>query len=152
MKRSRGTQNRAAGNSCRACGLRLGLSALLMCAALLTSTSRGALAQATGAAPKADKPAAADKAPAGDAQNGKQLFASDGCYECHGRMAQGGVGPRLGPHPLPLAAIATYIRQPTAEMPPYTAKVISDAEIADIYAFLQSLPDAPKVDTILLLK
>jgi mono/diheme cytochrome c family protein len=124
-----------------------GLLIFLTCAVLLTSGSRGAFAQAAGAAPK---PAAA--ASAGNAQNGKQLFTADGCYECHGRAAQGGVGPRLGPHPLPLAAIITYIRQPTAEMPPYTAKVISDAEIADIVAFLQSIPDPPKADTIPLLK
>ena len=119
----------------------------------MSFASRPAWSQAAGAAPKTDKPAAArTKPPAGNAQNGKLLFTNDGCYECHGRAAQGGVGPRLGPHPLPLAAIITYIRQPTAEMPPYTAKVISDAEIADIYAFLQSLPDPPKVDTIPLLK
>ena len=123
-----------------------GLLVFLACAVLLTSGSRSAFAQAAGgAAPKADKPA-------GNAQNGAKLFAADGCYECHGRAAQGGVGPRLGPHPLPLAAIITYIRQPTAEMPPYTAKVISDTEIADIYAFLQSIPDPPKPDTIPLLK
>jgi mono/diheme cytochrome c family protein len=126
--------------------------ALLLCGALMSFASRPAWSQAAGAAPKTDKPAAADKAPAGNVQNGKLLFTNDGCYECHGRAAQGGVGPRLGPHPLPVAAIITYIRQPTAEMPPYTAKVISDAEIADIYAFLQSLPDPPKVDTIPLLK
>ncbi len=120
-----------------------GLVVFLACAVLLTSPS--AFAQGGGAAPKADKPA-------GNAQNGSKLFTADGCYECHGRAAQGGVGPRIGPHPLPLAAIITYIRQPTAEMPPYTAKVISDAEIADIYAFLQSIPDPPKADTIPLLK
>jgi ubiquinol-cytochrome c reductase cytochrome c subunit len=129
-----------------------GLLVFVACVVLLTAGSRSAFAQAAGAAPKADKPAATDKAPAGNAQNGKLLFTNDGCYECHGRAAQGGVGPRLGPHPIPLTAIITYIRQPTAEMPPYTAKVISDAEIADIYAFLNSLPDPPKVDTIPLLK
>ena len=122
------------------------LLVFLACVVLLTSASRGAFAQAAGgAAAKADKPA-------GNVQNGAKLFAADGCYECHGRAAQGGVGPRLGPHPLPLAAIIAYIRQPTAEMPPYTAKVISDAEIADIYAFLQSIPDPPKPDSIPLLK
>lgn len=77
---------------------------------------------------------------------------TDGCWECHGRAAQGGVGPRLGPHPIPLNTIITYVRQPAGEMPPYTAKVISDAELADIYAFLQSIPDPPKVDSIPLLK
>jgi mono/diheme cytochrome c family protein len=129
-----------------------GLLVSLACTVLLTAAPRGAFAQTSGAAPKSDAPAAADKASAGNAQNGKLVFTRDGCYECHGRAAQGGVGPRLGPHPLALAAIISYIRQPAAEMPPYTAKVISDAEIADIYAFLQSIPDPPKADTIPLLK
>jgi mono/diheme cytochrome c family protein len=135
----------------RACRLPFAFFALPLCLALLSVASSPAWSQA-GGAPKTDKPAATDKAATGNLQNGKLLFVNDGCYECHGRAAQGGVGPRLGPHPLPLTAIITYIRQPTAEMPPYTAKVISDAEIADIYAFLQSIPDPPKVDTIPLLK
>ena len=122
-----------------------------LCLALTGFAARPAMAQAN-SAPKADKPAAGDKASAGNADHGKKLFVDDGCWECHGRAAQGGVGPRLGPHPLPLAAIIAYIRQPTAEMPPYTAKVISDAEIADIYAFLNTIPDPPKIDTIPLLK
>lgn len=90
-------------------------------------------------------PSAAQKpgtAPTGNVQNGKQLFASDGCYECHGREAQGSsaTGPRLGPRPIAFAAFAKYLRQPTGQMPPYTIKIVSDAEVADIYAFLQSLP------------
>jgi len=119
------------------------------CFALLSFGVRPAWSQANGAAPKTDKPAATA---AGNADHGKKLFVDDGCWECHGRAAQGGVGPRLGPHPLPVNAIINYIRQPTGEMPPYTAKVISDAEIADIVAFLQSIPDPPKVDSIPLLK
>lgn len=131
---------------------RAALYAAGFCVALTGFAARPAMAQAN-AAPKTEKPAAtADKAPAGNVQHGAKLFVDDGCWECHGRAAQGGVGPRLGPHPLPLAAIIAYIRQPTAEMPPYTAKVISDAEIADIYAFLNTIPDPPKVDSIAILK
>jgi hypothetical protein len=37
-------------------------------------------------------------------------------------------------------------------MPPYTIKVVPDAELADIYAFLQSLPQPPKADSIPALK
>ena len=83
-----------------------------------------------------------DVAPAGNIQNGKRLFASDGCYECHGREAQGSsaTGPRLGPRPIAFAAFAKYLRQPTGQMPPYPIKIVSDAEVSDIYAFLQSLP------------
>ena len=42
-------------------------------------------------------PTSAQKA-AGNAENGKRLFSAYGCYECHGRVAQGGAaGLRLGP-------------------------------------------------------
>ena len=33
-------------------------------------------------------------------------------------------------------------------MPPYTDKVLSNQELADIYAFLQARPRPPAVDTI----
>ena len=81
-------------------------------------------------------------APAGNAENGKRLFAKDGCYQCHGREGQGSVmtGPRIAPDPPAYDFILRYIRKPTGEMPPYTAKVVSDQELADIYAFLQSRP------------
>jgi cytochrome c1 len=36
-------------------------------------------------------------------------------------------------------------------MPPYTSKITSDAELADIYAFLQSLPHPPDAKNIPLL-
>jgi mono/diheme cytochrome c family protein len=93
-------------------------------------------------------------APDGNAGNGKKLFASDGCYQCHGYEGQGATptGPRLGPRPLAYAAFSKYVRQPTGQMPPYTNKIVSDADLADIYAFLQSLPVPPAVESIGLLK
>jgi len=36
-------------------------------------------------------------------------------------------------------------------MPPYTVKVVSDKELADIYAFLQSISQPPAVKSIPLL-
>jgi hypothetical protein len=33
-------------------------------------------------------------------------------------------------------------------MPPYTAKVVSDAELTDIRAFLASLPEPPPLKSI----
>lgn len=93
-------------------------------------------------------------ATAGNAQNGRKLFASDGCYQCHGYEAQGATptGPRLGPRPIAFAQFSKYVRHPTGQMPPYTSKVVPDAALADIYAFLQSLPVPPPVDAIPLLK
>jgi ubiquinol-cytochrome c reductase cytochrome c subunit len=96
----------------------------------------------TVAAAQESKPA---DAPAGNAENGKRLFLKDGCYQCHGREGQGSnmSGPRIAPNPVPLEVILSYVRKPTGEMPPYTAKVISDQELADIYAYLQSRPRPP---------
>jgi mono/diheme cytochrome c family protein len=89
----------------------------------------------------------------GNATSGQKLFVAYGCFECHGRMAQGAAatGPRLGPHPIAITAVLKELRHPASEMPPYTEKVVPDSEVADIYAFLQSLPDPPKPDTIAIL-
>ena len=100
----------------------------------------------------AQTPPSPDRAPAGNAENGKKLFTQYGCYQCHGYAAQGGAGPRLAPRPLALAAFTKYVRQPSGEMPPYTAKVVSNSQLADIYAFLQSVPQPPPVENIPLLK
>ena len=94
---------------------------------------------------------AGSAAPNGNAQNGKKIFSSYGCYQCHGYEAQGGTGPRLAPRPIAFAALSKYVRRPTGEMPPYTTKVVSDKELADIYAFLLSVPPPPPVSSIPLL-
>jgi ubiquinol-cytochrome c reductase cytochrome c subunit len=90
-------------------------------------------------------PPAASNVPRGDAQNGKALFMKFGCYECHGREGQGSTatGPRLNQNPITYTRFVAYIRKPSGEMPPYTAKVVNDQQTADIYAFLQSLPKPP---------
>jgi ubiquinol-cytochrome c reductase cytochrome c subunit len=93
-------------------------------------------------------------APPGNPQNGRKLFVSSGCYECHGYEAQGAAptGPRLAPRPLAFAALSKYVRQPTGQMPPYTVKALPDATLVDIYAFLQSIPVPKPANTIELLK
>jgi mono/diheme cytochrome c family protein len=92
--------------------------------------------------------------PAGNSETGKKLFTKDGCYECHGREGQGaaqGAGPRIGPPQLSFEAFTKYVHQPTGQMPPYISKVISDQELADIFAYLQSRPKAtPSKDIPLL--
>lgn len=84
--------------------------------------------------------------------NGKKLFTKYGCYECHGTQGQGTTaGARLAPKPIALAALIAYVRQPKGQMPPYTAKVVSDAELADIRAYLASIPEPPPAKNIPLL-
>lgn len=88
-----------------------------------------------------------DDAPKGNAENGRRVYLKTGCYQCHGREGQGSpsTGPRLGPGPSPWRAFEQYVRQPRGEMPPYTAKVLTAAELADIYAYLRSRPRPPAV-------
>jgi ubiquinol-cytochrome c reductase cytochrome c subunit len=82
--------------------------------------------------------------PAGSIERGRLGFVKTGCAQCHGREAQGSptTGPRLGPNGLPYAAFARYVRAPRLQMPPYTEKILSDADLADLYAFVQSRPKA----------
>ena len=87
-----------------------------------------------------------------DSANGKKLFSKYGCYECHGTQGQGTTaGARLAPKPIALPALIAYVRHPAGQMPPYTAKVVSDAELADVRAFLASIPDPPSAKSIPLL-
>jgi mono/diheme cytochrome c family protein len=111
------------------------------------------IAAASAISLSAQTPAATAKAPAGNADNGKKIFASYGCYQCHNYAANGGgAGPRLAPNPIAFAAFLRQIRKPSNEMPPYTAKVVSDQDVADIYAFLQTVPPAPAAGSIPILQ
>ena len=78
----------------------------------------------------------------GDAANGKRIFMRNGCYQCHGTVGQGGLaGPRLAQTKLTAAGFTSYVRNPRpSNMPPYREKVMTDQELADVYAYIQSLP------------
>jgi mono/diheme cytochrome c family protein len=99
-------------------------------------------------------PAKQESTAAANPGNGQRLFVRDGCYECHGYLGQGSTstgGTRLGPPQIPLSAFTSYVREPTGQMPPYTAKVISDADLAEIYNFLKSVPSPPPLKSISIL-
>jgi mono/diheme cytochrome c family protein len=85
-----------------------------------------------------------------NAENGRKLYVDRACWQCHGQVAQGGgiAGPRLAGRMLVWAAFSAYVRAPTEEMIPYTAKVLPDSELADIFEFLRTLPPPPAVDSI----
>jgi mono/diheme cytochrome c family protein len=91
--------------------------------------------------------------PAGDAASGKAKFDRVGCWQCHGRQGQGGrEGPRIAsPVPMAWPALSSFVRTAKRNMPPYTEAVLSDKELADIYAYLRSIPPAPDFTTIPLL-
>lgn len=124
--------------------------AFLLASTLVITVAALEAQQNPGSASNARTPPApsAQGVPKGDMENGRKIYSSYGCYQCHGYAAQGGAGPRLAPRPTAFTAFARYTRRPTGQMPPYTAKVVSDQELADIYAFLLTIPPPPALDTI----
>lgn len=86
----------------------------------------------------------AQEAPKGNAANGKKVYLADGCYQCHGRVGQGGLmtgqAPVLAQTKMPFAAFTRQLRNPINDMPPYPESLLSEKEVADIFAYLQSLP------------
>jgi len=122
-----------------------------MSATVLLSVAAAILAVAVHAQP----PSAGQSppgAPAGDAARGKALFVKNGCYQCHNYEGQGGAaGPRIAPNPLPFQGLVGYVRAPRGDMPPYTVKVMSDQDLADVHAYLRSRPRPPAVSSVPLL-
>jgi mono/diheme cytochrome c family protein len=88
--------------------------------------------------------ALAQDAPSGDAANGKRIYLTVGCFTCHGRSGQGGAfegpAPILARTALPFDAFKALVRDPSNDMPAFSDAVLSDRDIADVYAFLKSLP------------
>ena len=93
------------------------------------------------------------EAPRGNAERGRMLYVDRACWQCHGLAAQGGgiAGPRLAGRVQVWAAFSLYVRRPTEEMIPYTAKVLPDNELADIFEWLRTLPPPPPLDRLPLL-
>jgi len=90
--------------------------------------------------------------PGGSVEAGRRVFAANGCYSCHANEAQGGMhGPRLGPDPISFARFSWYVRHPSRTMPPYSPVVMSDDDLANVYAFLAAQPEPPPLDEIPLL-
>ena len=95
---------------------------------------------------------AAQSVPRGDAVNGRKIYVSHGCWQCHGYQGQGSnAGSRIAPNPAPYIAFAYQVRQPRARMPAYSSKITSDQDVADIYAYLLTIPTARAVADIPLL-
>ena len=92
---------------------------------------------------------------AASAENGKTAFIHNGCWQCHDYNGQGSVatsnGKVIARTQLPLDAFVSFVRTTNGQMPPYRAPVLSDGDLGDIYAYLQSLPEPKAVSDIPLL-
>jgi ubiquinol-cytochrome c reductase cytochrome c subunit len=107
----------------------------------------GLSAHATAQTPPA---APASNAQAGNAQAGKDLYVRYSCYACHSYDGHGGAGARLVPMRMTVERFTTYVHNPR-QMPPYSAKLLSDQQLADIWAHIKSLPVSPEAKDIPLL-
>jgi mono/diheme cytochrome c family protein len=89
----------------------------------------------------------------GNAENGQKLFERNACYQCHGHVGQGGLnGPRLSQIKLTQAGFIAFVRNPPASgMPMYRKQVMSDQELADVYAYIKSIPEPKAAKDIPLL-
>jgi len=95
------------------------------------------------------------QAPAGDATKGKALYMKNMCWTCHGTAGQGGdrgSGARIAYEVLPWEGFVHQMRRPREVMPRYDTQHVSDAEFADIYAYIVSLKPGAKAKDIPLLK
>jgi len=89
-------------------------------------------------------------------ERGRALFDKIGCWECHGYSGQGGIGPMSGPRiahtVLPQEVFIALLRRPVNVMPPFGPALLTDQQVVDIYAFLQSRPQPKPASEIPLLK
>jgi ubiquinol-cytochrome c reductase cytochrome c subunit len=97
------------------------------------------------------------KASRAAAASGRDIYMQLGCYLCHGTVGQGGAGPALAPSTLPLSAFTQWIRNGTPGwnvargMPSFSPSVLPEQGLADIRAYLTSLPRPPAVKDIAIL-
>ena len=81
-------------------------------------------------------------------REGRALYDSHQCWQCHGYEGQGSVaGVRIAPTLYPLEAFSRLVRH-TNIMPAYSPNVLSDEQLELIYAFVLSIPEPPPLEEI----
>jgi mono/diheme cytochrome c family protein len=78
----------------------------------------------------------------GDAAAGKAIWDSPNtqCKNCHGTNGEGAFGPDLAGRKLTVAQFAHAVRRPWGIMPAFVASQVSDAELANMVAYFDTLP------------
>jgi len=78
--------------------------------------------------------------PGGNPVAGQELFFANGCNACHGDQGLGSIGPEIASTSLSLEEVISQYRNPRNQMPAFPADRVPDEQVADIYAWLQTLP------------
>ena len=81
---------------------------------------------------QAAQDATGSAAPAGNIDNGKQLFAADSCNSCHGDEAEGAMGPQLASTAKSFSEFVAVLRKPKGAMPPFDTTKLPDAQVANL--------------------
>jgi len=85
-------------------------------------------------------------APIGKVEAGKAhyAFGNTSCSNCHGVNGEGRYAPALAGRKITYERFRAYVRNPLGRMPAYPASELDDQEIADLVAYFDTLPPAPK--------
>jgi len=84
----------------------------------------------------------------GDTANeGRELYNVNQCWQCHGYEGQGGAAVRIAPTIYPFIAFATLVRH-TNLMPAYSPDVLSDEDLQKIFEFVRAVPEPPAIEDI----
>ena len=101
-------------------------------------------AEGAEAPPEEEQPPAVEEPPAalgpGDAERGQQVFFQNGCNVCHGDTGQGGIGPTLAQTGFSVDQVTNQYRSSRGIMPAFSADIVPDQSVADVHAWLQTLP------------
>jgi mono/diheme cytochrome c family protein len=81
-----------------------------------------------------------------DAQ-GRELYLSYQCWQCHGYEGQGGAAARIASTAYPFDAFARFVRHPDL-MPAYPPDLLTDNKLRLIYEYVRSIPVPPLLEDI----
>ena len=81
------------------------------------------------------------------ANEGRDLYLSYQCWQCHGYEGQGGAAARIASKAYPFDAFARFVRHPDL-MPAYTPGLLSDENLRLIYEYVRSIPVPPLLEDI----
>ncbi len=96
----------------------------------------------------AEEEVEAEEGAIGNPINGQDLFFSLGCNVCHGDRGEGLVGPTIARTIVPLDRVVEQYRLPLEAMTAFPPDQVSDEEIADVYAWLQTVERPPDSQVI----